>query len=544
MRLTQVRILFPMCLLGGLILAACGGADGSATSTPGIGGGSVGDSWYVETSGDDSNSCRTVAAACATIQGALSKAEPSDEIRVGAGTFFADSGGTIYGTQLELDISIIGEGPGSTIVDGEATRNVFTVYEGDVSIRNMTIQNGGGSLGHGVFSPRPAPRASLHLENVLIQDNAGWGVEAESDFVIEDSTVTQNAGGGIAAGGIIRRTDIMDNGGRGIFTSGGELSVIDSSVSGHSFSNGPGLFTFSGLITIEGSTFFDNVNTNTSGGGTVQLQGGSLTMVNSTISGNTGTGVSLTVPGAIDIIFSTIVGNSLSGISTVDVTGRFQNNLLSNGGSRDCVFLVSGVGAGFSRSDNVYSRGLDSECRGSVVEDVLVDVLADNGGPTMTHALLEGSPAIEAAGDCIGDDQTDAARPIGPACDVGAYEAGAFAMSGELPDEEPFVTISTQTPCYSGPGPNYAYIVTMEEGQQARALGYGFGGGWFVIEPPQNAGRNCWVDEDKLQFDFDLSLLRLIAIPPKPSPTPSRTPEVHETVAPTPTCDPQFPPCP
>ena len=50
--------------------------------------------------------------------------------------------------------------------------------------------------------------------------------------------------------------------------------------------------------------------------------------------------------------------------------------------------------------------------------------LADNGGPTRTHALLQGSPAIDAAStpDCPTTDQRGVVRPQGAACDIGSYE--------------------------------------------------------------------------------------------------------------------------
>jgi hypothetical protein len=50
--------------------------------------------------------------------------------------------------------------------------------------------------------------------------------------------------------------------------------------------------------------------------------------------------------------------------------------------------------------------------------------LADNGGPTRTHALLLGSPAIDAASTpiCPTTDQRGVLRPQGPACDIGSYE--------------------------------------------------------------------------------------------------------------------------
>ena len=56
--------------------------------------------------------------------------------------------------------------------------------------------------------------------------------------------------------------------------------------------------------------------------------------------------------------------------------------------------------------------------------------LADNGGPTLTHALLPGSPAIDAvtAGNCPAADQRGVSRPQDGtgdgvrACDIGAFE--------------------------------------------------------------------------------------------------------------------------
>jgi len=58
--------------------------------------------------------------------------------------------------------------------------------------------------------------------------------------------------------------------------------------------------------------------------------------------------------------------------------------------------------------------------------DPILGPLADNGGPTWTHALLDGSPAINAgSGDCPppAADQRGVARPQGAACDIGVFEA-------------------------------------------------------------------------------------------------------------------------
>ena len=61
--------------------------------------------------------------------------------------------------------------------------------------------------------------------------------------------------------------------------------------------------------------------------------------------------------------------------------------------------------------------------------DPKLGTLEDNGGPTFTHALLEGSPAIDAGDDsiCSNTDQRDFFRPFfAGACDIGAYEFGAL----------------------------------------------------------------------------------------------------------------------
>jgi hypothetical protein len=60
-----------------------------------------------------------------------------------------------------------------------------------------------------------------------------------------------------------------------------------------------------------------------------------------------------------------------------------------------------------------------------VVGDARLGPLADNGGPTLTHALLPGSPAIDAADAalCPATDQRGVARPQGAGCDAGAVEA-------------------------------------------------------------------------------------------------------------------------
>ena len=59
-----------------------------------------------------------------------------------------------------------------------------------------------------------------------------------------------------------------------------------------------------------------------------------------------------------------------------------------------------------------------------MVADALIGPLAANGGPTPTHALLDGSPALDAAdiAACPRTDQRGVRRPQGSGCDSGAFE--------------------------------------------------------------------------------------------------------------------------
>jgi hypothetical protein len=152
-----------------------------------------------------------------------------------------------------------------------------------------------------------------------------------------------------------------------------------------------------------------------------------------------------------------------------------------------------------------------------------VGPLGDNGGPTQTHALADGSPAIDAATEsCPTIDQRGVGRPIGGGCDVGAFESaflisGMVATSGEAPP-----TINRDLLCWKGPGLLYDVVSSIKAGIEVEILGIGVNGGWFIIDSPRFPGANCWVEEEKIDLDteFDLFGLKRFAIPPLPTATP------------------------
>jgi hypothetical protein len=86
-------------------------------------------------------------------------------------------------------------------------------------------------------------------------------------------------------------------------------------------------------------------------------------------------------------------------------------------------------------TSNGYNLDSGSTCGFSATGDItdtdpLLGPLADNGGDTLTHALLDGSPAID-QGICVAGittDQRGEDRPKGTTCDIGAFEADGGAV--------------------------------------------------------------------------------------------------------------------
>ncbi|NTU86301.1 MAG: right-handed parallel beta-helix repeat-containing protein, partial [Chloroflexales bacterium] len=102
----------------------------------------------------------------------------------------------------------------------------------------------------------------------------------------------------------------------------------------------------------------------------------------------------------------------------------YGGSIIAGNGSADCA--VSDTGALTTRGYHLLATAGGCSANGStdqVAADPGVLPLADNGGPTFTHALAEASPAIDhgESGPCPAD-QRGTARPQGPACDIGAFE--------------------------------------------------------------------------------------------------------------------------
>ncbi len=153
--------------------------------------------WYVSPVGNNSYDCHTPSTACATINGALNKAQPDDDIYVAGGVYTNPTGTEVI--SISKDISLSGgwnnsftSRSGISIIDGQLTRRgVLIGEEVMVQIGYFTIQNclSADFDGGGVYVGN---RSRAMLNHMLIQNNRAGKVDI--------FTTTEWSGGGIATG--------------------------------------------------------------------------------------------------------------------------------------------------------------------------------------------------------------------------------------------------------------------------------------------------------------------------------------------------------
>jgi hypothetical protein len=235
-------------------------------------------------------------------------------------------------------------------------------------------------------------------------------------------------------------------------------------------SAGGGIYNSAGTVTLTNSTVSDNRAVR---GGGIHNDAGTVTLINSTVSGNTATedggGVYELGPTTATTHLNnvTITGNTAdadgdnsgdgggifnAGVLHVKNTIMVGNNDLSPAGTVHPDCSSTGLGAFPTRQYNLvgdnsgcpgFVNGANGNRVGATVTSVLDTTLADNGGGTLTRALLPASPAID-AGDPAGctaqdrvpltTDQRGVPRSQGTACDIGAYEAAPPVVDLNGPD--------------------------------------------------------------------------------------------------------------
>lgn len=269
------------------------------------------------------------------------------------------------------------EGNGATIRrDGSAPN--FRIFEvtghGNLTLNNTTVSGGNSSsfIGGGIFN-----EGTLTLNNSTVSGN------------------NSRHGGGIA--------------------NWGSATLNNSTVSGNGYGFGAGIHNRV-MMTLNNSTVSGN-------SGTGLVNDFTMTLNNSTVSGNTNNGIwNSPYFATLNLVRSVVSGNAgleivndyYSYYGTIYYTGIVNSNnfnVIGHDGNAGTVnFTPSG-------SDIVPSQPLSA---------ILDTTLANNGGPTQTHALVPGSPALDVlpATDpaCTGTDQRGVTRPQGAGCDIGAFE--------------------------------------------------------------------------------------------------------------------------
>ena len=199
-----------------------------------------------------------------------------------------------------------------------------------------------------------------------------------------------------------------------------------------------------GGIAVVGTVLLDHVliannHTENNGGGISVLSTGRLTVVNSTVSGNFGLFIGgINSNGTTTIRNSTITNNvSGNGPSGAGIyaggTVYLRNSIVANNRDNDgatadanCLVVPGGLllysGTNLSNDDSCGSAATNT-----VIANPVLAPLANNGGPTKTHALTESSPAIDAGTSCTeSTDQRYTTRNQGKTCDIGAFEFSDF----------------------------------------------------------------------------------------------------------------------
>jgi predicted outer membrane repeat protein len=346
-----------------------------------------------------------------------------------------------------------GSGGASMTVANSTIRNAevgISNNHGTVSIINCVL-SGNSFTGLYNYATEGSDGASMAVANSVISNNAGEGAinwlpsdgggcacmtitdsvvsnntngifnigdafPGAAGLTVVNSNVSDNNHGGISNQGFgsatatIVSTTVSGNSAGGVLISAGGVTITNSTISGNSTYGGikaRSFFLSAANLSVANSTISGN-SAGDSGGGIYASDLGDFSIVNSTISGNsagTSGGGIYNFASSLNVANSVITGNSagsgggiynngLFGVSLVEISNTIMNagalgaNVVNNNGG-----TVTSDGYNLSSDDGGgYLNGPGDQ----INTDPLLGLLQNNGGPTLTHALLPGSPAIDA----------------------------------------------------------------------------------------------------------------------------------------------------
>jgi hypothetical protein len=241
----------------------------------------------------------------------------------------------------------------------------------------------------------------------------------------------------------------------------GSVTITNSTFTGNRGAGGGAIRIETGTLNIFGSTFANNQAESLNGGAISTSDPSTVTIVNSTFSGNHADhdGGALADGDVINLTNVTISDNT-AGVEGYSIRSRghiyFANTIIASSGG-NCSLTATGV-----NHSNGYNLSSDASCSLTATGDQqgvqpLLGALANNGGVTLTRALQPGSPAIDHGGSafCPTTDQTGKSRPLdgdangSAVCDVGAFEAAPTTPPTTPTPGAPSGLIGSVTPTFT-----------------------------------------------------------------------------------------------
>jgi len=325
----------------------------------------------------------------------------ADVISVPAGTYQLSITGTGENSaatgdlDIDDDVTIVGADASTTIIDANAIDRVFHAISGVIEIQNITITDGA-VTNNGGAGMRIESAADVTLSDCIVSDNhetsgneGGGGFYNAGSLTLSNSLITGNSanddgGGVINFGTFVATNSLIDNNnaiqnnktGGGIANQiAGDITLTNVTISGNAADTGGGIYHNAAAATLQNVTVTANSGTDYIGG----VSAGGMTIRNTIIAGNTSGGSAPDIAGTFNSLGNNIIGDTAGGADGFDVSDRLD-------------------------------------------VDPLLNALADNGGPTMTHSLHSSSTAIDqgSATGAPSDDQRGYTRDASP--DIGAFE--------------------------------------------------------------------------------------------------------------------------
>ncbi|MBD2186485.1 DUF4347 domain-containing protein [Planktothrix sp. FACHB-1355] len=343
----------------------------------------------------------------------------ADTINLAAGTYTLTSGTYNYFSGIDwgnsglpvITSEITINGNGATIARDNSASTTFRLFtiggaSGKLTLNDVTLENGNVTGSTTGAAPDAGAISNIsgivNINNSTLRNNAagddGGAIANFGTMNIQNSTITNNTaqgdGGSVDGGGAIENDGASAT-----------LNLTNTTISGN-IHNGSGIGNGQGgairnrnsaKLNIVNSTIFNNTANSSTGGG-IFVESGTVTVKNSIVIGNTAT-------------------------TDADVSGTFTSNNAN---------IIGNVGS---------SSGFGSDITGVTAASVLDPTLANNGGSTLTHALIAGSPAIDAGNNAsvpagITTDQRGTGYPriFGTAVDIGAFEYSLTTISLTVTD--------------------------------------------------------------------------------------------------------------